>query len=128
MAKEIRVKRVGAFIEKEVSEVILTQLRDEGIKAMVTVFGVEVSNDLRHAKIKLSINSDNEEEIESTRKALIRAKSFIRRSLSKSLKTMYSPEIWFEFISLSESMKVYEKLKEVEKELEEKGFGGENED
>jgi hypothetical protein len=40
---------------------------------------------------------------------------------------MYSPEIWFEFISLSESMKVYEKLKEVEKELEEKDFGGENE-
>jgi len=36
------------------------------------------------------------------------------------------PEIWFEFINLSESMEIYEKLKEIEKELKEND-GGKNE-
>jgi ribosome-binding factor A len=126
MAKEIRVKKVASFIEREVSEIILNKLNDEGIKAMISVFSVELSNDLRHAKIKISINSDSEDEIKSTVKAIVRAKSFIRRSLGKSLKTMYVPEIWFEFINLSESMEIYEKLKEIEKELKEND-GGKNE-
>ncbi|MGB9622173.1 MAG: ribosome-binding factor A, partial [Brevinematia bacterium] len=80
----------------------------------------EISKDLRHAKIKVSIMSNDEKEIKSTIKALIRAKSYIRKVLSKSLKTMYTPEIFFEFIDLGESMRIFDilnKIKEEEKKI-----------
>lgn len=116
MAKELRVKRVQSFIQQEIANIVQNDLRDEGIKAMVNIFEVEISKDLRHAKVKVSVISENEEEIESTIKALIRAKSYIRRSLSKSLKTMYTPEIFFEFIDLGESMRIFEILGKINRE------------
>lgn len=118
MAKDIRVKRVASFIQQEVSEIIQTKLRDEGIKGMISIFDVEVSKDLRYAKIKVSIIANNDKELKSTIKSIIKSKSFVRRTLSKSLKTMYAPELYFEFIDLNQSMKVYEILKEIEEELE----------
>ncbi len=116
MAKEIRIKKVESFVQAEISRIIQNELRDEGIKGIVSVFEVKMSKDLRYANVKISVISNNEKELKSTLISLIKAKSFIKRRLSKSLKTMYAPEIYFEFIDLAESMKVYEILKEIEKE------------
>lgn len=118
MAKEIRIKRVESFVKSEIAQILQNELRDEGIKGLVSVFGVEVSKDLRHAKIKISIFADSEKDLKSTVRSLIKAKSFIRRRISKSLKTMYAPELYFEFIDLSQADKVYKILKEIERELE----------
>lgn len=117
MAKEIRVKRVASFVQSEISSIIQNNLRDEGIKGIVSVFDVDISKDLRYANVKISIIAADKSELKSTIKSLIKAKSFIKKTLSKSLKTMYVPELHFDFIDLSESMKVYEILKEVEEDL-----------
>lgn len=117
MAKELRVKRVSSFIKNEISNMI-SQLRDEGLKGIISVFDVELSKDLRYATVKVSIFSRNKKDIRSSIKSLIKAKSFIRRSLAKTLKTIHSPEIFFEFINLDESMKVFEILKDIKGDLE----------
>lgn len=117
MAKELRIKRVSSFIQSEISKII-SQLRDEGVKGIISVFDVELSKDLRYATVKLSVFSDRKEDIKSSIKSLIKAKSFIRRSLAKTLRTMYSPEIFFEFINLDESMKVFEILKKIKGDSE----------
>ncbi|MEN2997887.1 MAG: 30S ribosome-binding factor RbfA [Brevinematia bacterium] len=115
MAKEIRVKKMSSFLQEEISEIIHNNLRDENIKGVVSVFDVELSKDLRYATVKLSVMVNSENELKNTVKALIRAKSFVRRKLSKTLKTAYAPELYFEFIDLSRSMKVYEILKGIER-------------
>ncbi|MCS7298431.1 MAG: 30S ribosome-binding factor RbfA [Spirochaetia bacterium] len=117
MAKELRIKRVSSFIQSEISKII-SQLRDERVKGIISVFDVELSKDLKYATVKLSIFSSEKEDIKSSIRSLIKAKSFIRRSLAKTLKTIHSPEIFFEFINLDESMKVFEILKEVKGDLE----------
>ncbi|MCX8029125.1 MAG: 30S ribosome-binding factor RbfA [Brevinematales bacterium] len=117
MAKELRVKRVASFIQSEISKIIQNDMRDENIKGMVSILDVEVSKDLRHANVKVSIFANTKEDLKSTIMSIIKAKSFIRRNLSKSLKTMYGPEIHFDFIDLSESMKIYNILKEIEEEI-----------
>ncbi|MFN4245122.1 MAG: 30S ribosome-binding factor RbfA [Brevinematia bacterium] len=115
MAKEIRIKRVESLIRSDISNIIQNELREEGIKGIVSVFDIQISKDLRYANVKISIFSEDEGSLKSTIISLIKAKSFIRRRLSKLLRTMYVPEIHFEFIDLSESMRVYKILEEIEK-------------
>ena len=51
-----RVERVAALIRREMSQLLINGIRDERIHlGMVTITNVEVSGDLQHCKIFVSI-------------------------------------------------------------------------
>ncbi len=116
-----RALRVGEEMKKEVSRIIRDELKDPRI-GFVSVTGVRVSNDLRHAKVFVSVYGDSEEENTSL-DALKNAAGFIRREIGKRISLRHTPEIVFESddsIAHSEKIKKLLSKVKVETEREEK--------
>ena len=62
MAQGRRVERVAALIRKEVSELMINGIRDERVhQGMVSITEVEVSGDLQHCKIFVSVFGEAQE-------------------------------------------------------------------
>ncbi len=97
MAQGRRVERVSALIRREVSELLISGIRDDRIhKAMITITDVEVSGDLQHCKIFVSIFSDNDIKDEVLR-GLDAASGFVRGELARRLQMRRAPEVTFHF-------------------------------
>jgi len=95
MATSRRVSRVGALIQEEVSQMVLHQIKDDRVGAgMVSITLVDVSGDLQHAKIYVSIYGTDEAR-EETMAGLKSATGFVRRELGKRLRLRRTPEIIF---------------------------------
>jgi len=88
-----RSQRVADRILEEVSDILHREVGDPRM-ALITVTGVKVSDDLRHAKIYV-VEMGQETCQQETRDALKRAGGFIRRELGKRLQLRYVPEIDF---------------------------------
>ena len=90
-----RASRLAESIKEEVSKMIREDVKDPRL-GFATVTDVEVADDLRHAKVFVSILG-NEEEIKSSMDVLTRASGFIRSELGKSIRLRYVPEISFRY-------------------------------
>lgn len=88
----IRQLRVAEQIKKETSD-ILRQLKDPRV-GFVSVVSVEVSGDLRHAKIYVSVLG-GEAERQATMAALERARGYVRTELARRIRLRFAPEIQF---------------------------------
>jgi len=90
-----RKDRVGDLIKREIAHIIQYELKDPGI-GFVTITAVEVSADLKHAKIFYSVLGDENSKKESA-SALRRACGFIQHEIGRKLRLKYTPEIFFQF-------------------------------
>jgi len=88
-----RTDRVGAMMQREISEIIYRQVKDPRV-GVCSVTRVDVSDDLRHAKVRISVIGD-EEQCELTMVGLENAAGFIRREIGKRLSLRHTPEIQF---------------------------------
>jgi ribosome-binding factor A len=87
-----RSERLAEVIKKEVSD-LLRQMKDPRV-GFVTVTMVDVSSDLRYAKVFVSTLGSDEEQ-DTTLKALQRAQGFVRTELGKRIRLRYIPEVSF---------------------------------
>lgn len=95
MATSRRVSRVNALIQEEVSQMVLHEIKDDRVGAgMVSITLVDVSGDLQHAKIYVSVYGTDEAR-EETMAGLKSATGFVRRELGKRLRLRRTPEIIF---------------------------------
>ncbi len=95
MAISRRVEKLAALLKREVSELLLNGVRDERIhQAMITITTVEVSGDLQHAKIFVSIFGEEQKKADVL-VCLEEAKGFIRGELTRRLQMRRSPELVF---------------------------------
>jgi ribosome-binding factor A len=90
----VRIERLQEEIRREVSA-ILRRSKDPRI-GFVSVTGVEVSADLRHAKVFVSVYGSDEER-DATMKGLERATGFVRTELAKAIRLRFVPEIVFRY-------------------------------
>ncbi|MEJ2245205.1 MAG: 30S ribosome-binding factor RbfA [Acidobacteriota bacterium] len=95
-----RPQRLALQIRQEVSLLISRSMKDRRI-GFVTVTGVRLSPDLRHAKIYISVMDNPEREKEETVKILNRATGWIRRELGQKIRVKFLPDIEF-FTDLSQ--------------------------
>ena len=86
-----RKERVQEAIRREMGRIIQEELHDPRIR-FVTVTRVEVSDDLRHAKIYYSVLGTDKEE-KDTAAAMNSAMGFIRSIIAKELNLRFAPEI-----------------------------------
>jgi ribosome-binding factor A len=91
--KTHRLARVAEAIREVASETILFELRDPRVK-MVTVTRAEVSGDLQHAKVYVSIMG-SEKEQQLTMHGLRHAAGFIQSKLASRLQTRFTPVLTF---------------------------------
>jgi ribosome-binding factor A len=91
--KTHRLARVAEAIREVASETILYELRDPRVK-LVTVTRAEVSGDLQHAKVYVSImGTDKEQKL--TLNGLRHAAGFIQSKLAQRLQTRFTPVLQF---------------------------------
>ncbi|WP_019501706.1 30S ribosome-binding factor RbfA [Pseudanabaena sp. PCC 6802] len=96
MATSRRVARVAELIKREVSNMLLHEIKDDRVGAgMVSVTEVVVSGDLQHARIFVSIYGTEEARTE-TMEGLEAATGFVRREIGQRLSLRRAPEILFQ--------------------------------
>lgn len=95
MANSRRVARVAALIKREVSQMLLSEIKDDRVGAgMVSVTEVNVSGDLQHAKIFVSIYGTEEARLE-TMAGLESSVNFVRRELGSRMQLRRTPTVKF---------------------------------
>lgn len=106
-----RSQRVSDLVREEVAEIIMYRLKDPRI-GFLTVTGVDMSADLKMAKVYVSVLK--EEERDPTLGALNSSRSFIRSLLSKRLKMKVIPEVEFRLdTSIEYGFKIDKLLKDI---------------
>lgn len=88
-----RTDRVGDQMRSEIADLLLRRVKDPRI-GFVTVTGVEVSPDLRHATVFVGVLEEGPRAAEMIR-GLQNAAGFIRAELGRRMRMKYSPELVF---------------------------------
>lgn len=90
----IKNTRINGEVQKELSTIIRSGLKDPRIHPMASVVAVEVTPDLKFCKAYISVLGD-EAAGKDTIEGLKNASSFIRGQLAKSINLRNTPEIKF---------------------------------
>lgn len=90
----IKYSRMNGEVQRELSKIIAQDIKDPRIHPMTSVVSVEVTPDLKFAKVFVSVLG-NEEDKENTRIGLKSAASHVRSRLAKSLNLRNTPELTF---------------------------------
>ena len=95
MSSAIRQQRVAGLLFEELSIMITNELDDPRL-SMVDVLAVDVSKDLRSAKIYV-IHRDSEVDRKETMKGLLNAVPYLRRELATRCSLRVVPELTFTY-------------------------------
>ena len=113
-----RTLKAASAIKEVVSLAILTELRDPRIEN-VTVTFVEISGDMRYAKVHVSIMGDEKQQ-QLCMHALGRAAGYLQRRVNDRIDTRYTPRLQFVLDKgIKNAFKVAEILKDVLPESDE---------
>lgn len=117
MATSRRVAKVSASIKREISQMLVSDIKDDRVGAgMVSVTAVDVSGDLQHAKVFVSIYGTEDAKAE-TMAGLAAATSYVRGELGRRIRLRRTPEIIFkEDISFEQGTQVLNLLSKLEHE------------
>ena len=96
MATSRRVARVAESIKREVSQMLLNGIKDDRVgSGMVSVTDVDVSGDLQHAKIYVSIYGSDDARAQ-TMAGLKSATGYVRSELGHRMRLRRTPEVVFQ--------------------------------
>ncbi|MBW4595558.1 MAG: 30S ribosome-binding factor RbfA [Brasilonema angustatum HA4187-MV1] len=129
MATDRRVSRVAELIKREVSQMLLNGIKDDRVgTGMVSVTDVDVSGDLQHAKIYVSIYGTEEAKAE-TMAGLKSATGYVRSELGARVRLRRTPEVVFlEDRSIERGTKVLSLLNKLQLERQLENPAEENKD
>jgi len=111
-----RQEQLNDVIAEELSDLIRTRMKDPRI-GFASITDVEISADLRHAKVFVSVLGAPEEQ-RATLQGLEHAAGFLRHELAQRLNIRYTPEILFR---LDESIERGTRILQLIQEMEEQG-------
>ncbi len=103
-----RTESVGREIQRAISEILRTEI-DDPLIGFVTVTGVDMSPDLKYARVYVSVLGDEEAKTASM-KGVRRARKFIRGQLAERVELRYVPELTFELDETAEKAQRIEEL------------------
>jgi len=113
-----RIDRVNQQVKRELGRIIQRELSDPRLQ-FVTITEVDVSRDLRNARIRFSVLGE-ESKVQAAQQGLEGARGMIRKLLSQSMSLRYTPELFFIYDqSVEMSVRIEETLKEIHDENEE---------
>jgi len=112
-----RHERIGEEIAHEINAMLAGELKDPRLEGNVSVSEVRVQPDMKHARIFVSVRSNDPKEQSGAIKALEHAAGFIRHELVERLQLRRLPDLHFTLDLSEESAERIEKLlKEVKKD------------
>ncbi|TWI50862.1 ribosome-binding factor A [Pseudomonas duriflava] len=98
MAKDYsRTQRIGDQMQRELASLIHREIKDPRL-GMVTITGVDVTRDLAHAKVFVTmLGKDSAEDIAQNLKVLKDAAGFLRQQLGRTMKLRSVPQLHFHY-------------------------------
>lgn len=90
----IKNTRINGEVQKELSKVISQEIKDPRIDPLTSVIEVDVTPDLKQAKVFVSVYGD-EEKKKATLEGLRSATPFIRKHLASTINLRNTPELIF---------------------------------
>ena len=89
-----RTERLNDLIRAEIADILVTKVKDPRV-GFVTITAVDITPDLRYAKVFVSILESDTSSEKKTLDGLKRASVFIRSELGRRLHIRYIPELTF---------------------------------
>ncbi|MEO8955088.1 MAG: 30S ribosome-binding factor RbfA [Ktedonobacteraceae bacterium] len=115
MANPHRQEKLGELFALELSELLRTRVKDPRV-GFASITHVEVSGDLRHAKVFVSVMGSPEEQV-ATIRTLKHAAGFLRHELAGRITLRYMPELAFKLDdSIAKGAHVLELIQQFEQE------------
>ena len=93
----MRMDKVNELIKRELGNMILFGDINDPRVSLVTIMSVDVTKDLRYARVKFSVLKDDPHLIKNATEGLQSCRGFIRKLIGQRLKLRYTPEIHFYF-------------------------------
>jgi len=117
MAKQ-RIQRLNSLLREVISDVIRRDVKNPHVPELITVTQVEITNDLHHAKVHVSVIDPN-----SNPKAVInelqKAAGFIGTVASKQVVMRYFPQLTFVLDeSVTQHLRIEELIEDIRSERE----------
>ena len=111
---QVRLKKVESLLRAEISSLITRGvIKDPRVPPMTTVTGVEVSGDLRHAKVFVSFFGSDEER-KACVEALNHAAGFVQRKLGEALRMRTIPRpVFHEDTSIERGVRITRKIRDL---------------
>lgn len=111
-----RIVRLNSLLKEVISEVIHRDVKNPHVNQFVSVTNVDITNDLQHAKVYISIIGTDKEK-EETIKALQSAAGFIAILSSKKVVMRYFPALTFILdTSVDKQMRIEALLDQIKEE------------
>lgn len=111
-----RIDRLNEQFRTEISDLLFRQAKDPRLNAMVSVTRVDISPDLSHAKVFVSVLGEDSQRQEVL-KGLSAAANFFRHELRNRLRLRYIPELDFRYDdSIEQAAHVLKVMRQVEAE------------
>ncbi|GHO54653.1 30S ribosome-binding factor RbfA [Ktedonobacter robiniae] len=115
MANPHRQEKLGELIAAELSDLMRTRVKDPRV-GFASITHVEVSGDLRHAKVMVSVMGTEEEQA-ATMQGLKNASGFLRRELAERITLRYMPDLIFKLDhSIAEGARILALINKVNQE------------
>ena len=116
---QLRMQRVQELMKQELSKIILQDLKDPRI-GFVTVTAVDVSSDLRNARVYVSLMG-SEQQIADSWRGLQSSRGFLRREIGHRVRLRYTPELTLELDkSVDYGVHIQELLQKIKKDEEDR--------
>jgi len=99
MAKEFsRTQRIGDQMQRELAQLIQREVKDPRL-GLITITAVDVSRDLSHAKVFITVmgKDDDEDAVKGSLRILNDASGFLRMQLGKAMKLRAVPQLHFNY-------------------------------
>jgi ribosome-binding factor A len=110
-----RQEKVEELLKIEISDIIQRELKDPRA-GFITITDVEISPDLRHARVFFSVLGDEAAQ-QASMKALKSAAGFIRRELGRRVRMRVTPEVEFRVDeSIERGARIFEILQQIKKD------------
>jgi len=120
-----RPERVQEALRQEISRIVQNEIKDPRL-GFITITGVELTKDLRYAKVYFSVLGE-EKEKKLALKGLNSARGYIKGHISDRIKLRFMPQIEFKIDeTLEHTKKIYDLLDKLKKEKKEKADAGNN--
>jgi len=122
MAQGRRVERVAALIRREVSELLVTGIKDERVSlGLVSITNVDVAGDLQHCKIFVSVYGSAEVQQQAL-EGLRSASNYVKGELGRRLNMRRTPEVIFQLDrGIEKGTSVLGLLNQLEEKRQERG-------
>ncbi len=114
MSDSFRIERIKTLMREEIGKMILSgTIKDPRISNLISVSDVDISRDIKYAKVYIS-GFESNKIVQKSVEALNHASGFIQMKLAKRLKTRNTPKLsFFVDLSIKQGIDMIKKIEEI---------------